>query len=446
MHFIFYLSFLCCLLCLISISLLVHAILGFFVPQPNPLKRMAAAQVFVSFIGLLSGAVGVMTAVVVRTSVSIMRWWFQFLIAFIFFAMIYTTYAEYPQIWTGFVRYYNLYLGPYVHNGIIVPLQIVDLILRAVLPIWDSVQWFFKAIFTRGFLPLVLAEIRVVFNIVTGLADFIIHSVMNIVPWLESFTCTGGSCLVPETHVIDVVAGMGDIRKIAVQGSQLVRALCSTVAFPLDVVLYPFTDMNFGLFVHDAVNALLQLYVVIPFVTAERCTTASAWGPFHIMMCTPDLEPFFQFFIAGIGNAGVLVDNWLNVAFAIVKQAITGVATVCDSVDMVGLLPPDVMSLEGFASRRTATVGLMDWTYAVTDGESAVYVSSSTSTISTQMWPYVMDVSLGVAAIVFSGSQTMDIPGMTGGSVRPGALQVGFFMKNVLLLDFFVTDYDDDGL
>lgn len=365
---IFSMAFAISLVAVITLSAVVHAIFSFFSPQ-KPSKRLAAGQVIVSMISLLGAFTSAAVSVFVRAAAGVLRWWVLFFGLFAVLSMLYVTYEDYPEVWFGFIRMYNSYLGPWIQFIFVIPLKFVDIIARAVLPIWDSYVWFFRALWVQGLFPIVVKEAETFYKIAGALQDFVVDSSMSLMAFVDSFFCSGAVCLRPEQHVVDVVTGMNDLRKLAVHVTDILRVICGSFSAPLDLILYPFMDLNLAEGVHNLVNSATQLVFAIPHTAAERCRMSSKDSPFYVMMCTPDLAPFWNFLVAGVGNFGILVDNWLNVAFLIVVQATTGIRRTCDPSE-VGMLPDLIINSTIFSGRQTAVVGLTDWMYAVTDGRS----------------------------------------------------------------------------
>ena len=230
--------------------------------------------------------------------------------------------------------------------------------------------------------------------------------------FVESFQCTGGSCLVPENRVFDALSTFGQIREVVALGRSLLGAFCSTLAPPVDAVIYPLLDLNFATGVHHLGNALLQATVVVPHMTYVRCGMALD-DTFKTMLCTPDLEPMFGYLTAGIAEIGLAVDNWINIVFTIVLNVLTGTAPSCEQ-EATSLTPSAWLAGPTFGTNLTAVVGLTQWMYAVTDGYLAVYSGGDTGSLRTQLWPYAMDPSLGVAAVTYGPVGDLDASSVTG--------------------------------
>ena len=407
--------------------LLVHAVAALWSRTSSAFKRYTAKQMLIALAVVFTSALAAGARVVVRTANGLLRWWLLFAVAFTGFSLVYVTYTEFPEVWLGMARFYNGSIGPLIHATVVVPLQILDVLLRGLLPLWDSAVWFVKSLAVQGFLPSVIQEARTVMQMATAVLNFAEHLSAGLLAWIEGFLCEGAACLHPEMGVLDLLSPMGDVREFVALGAKLGRGFCAGLAAPLDLLLFPLLDLNFAEAVHHLGNAVLQLFTVIPRATAARCGMA-AGNQFDTLMCTPDLAPFFHLLVAGLSSLGQALDNWLNVAFLIVETAVGGGGATpqCDPVAS-GMIPDMVAESDFFPPGAfKAVVGLTDWMYAVTDGVTAVYMGhSEPGEARVQAWPFpgTMDVSLGVAAVTYSGVHDLDVSAFSSGKRTSGAMQ-----------------------
>jgi hypothetical protein len=354
------------------IAILLHS-MGSLVVSMGSLKRYTAKQILVTTAVGAVGSVCTGGRVASRLALWVFRWWLFFLVLFFFFSALHVTYTELPEAWTGAVGVYNRFLGPYVRQTILIPLRIVDLLLRALLPLWNSSVWFLKTLGVQGLLPILIDQAETLVRLVTAMVGLVQHLALELARFFQGFASCGGlACLHPEQGVLDLLTSMADVREIAVYGVQVVRAFCSTLAAPLDLLAYPLLDLSFAEGVHNLANAAVQLLVVIPRNTVVRCAEKEA-NQFGVLMCTPDLAPFFNFLAAAMSSLGLAIDNWANVALLIVETVLGGDPPRCDAGDNA-IIPDLVASDAVFRAGTTVLVGLTDWLYAVTDGETAVYM------------------------------------------------------------------------
>jgi hypothetical protein len=402
----------------------VHALVV-MMTHASALSRYTAKQTTVSLMVVLSSAVAAAGRVVTRTVGLLVQWWLFLGVLFAVFSCLYVTYNEYPSVWTGSARVYNRVLGPWLHRTVLVPLKVVDLLLQALLPIWDSIVWFLKAVWIQGLLPVVVDEVETVLRMATTLVDLTRSLSTAIFDFVESFFCEGAKCLQPERGVMDVLSSMGSVREFASLGTQLVKNFCGTLSAPVDLAIYPLLDLNLAESVHSLVNAILQLLVVVPWKTTVRCGLAVETNQFSLLLCTPDFAPVFHFLASGMSSLGLAVDNWVNVALVIVQELLTGGSPPCDAPTPGGAFPEQLGQGLAFATPGAATtvVGLTDWLYAVTDGTLAYYLAHNDgSQTKTQAWPYPVDPSLGIAAVTYSAVHDLDVSAFSSGKTA-GAMQ-----------------------
>lgn len=391
----------------------------------SPWKQLAAQNVLVRLVDVGASLGTVVTRTLVDVGLRLLGLWILFVTAFVIFSAVWVTYEEYPETWVGMLRFYNANLGPFLSYVFVGPLQVADVLLRALLPLWDAGVWWGKALLFQGLLPIVLQEIKTVLKIATVLFGFCQDLSNAIQVFAEAFKCTGEACLVPENRVFDLLSSMGQVREVVALARELVAVFCGTISAPIDLLVFPLLDLNFAIGMHSLWNFLMQVLTVIPHATTVRCAMAYD-NTFGVMMCIPDLEPAFSFLVAGISSLGLMVDNWVNVAFAIVQNVVTGTAPSCDSV-APQLDPTLFMGSMVFGSNFTAVVGLTQWMYAVTDGYTAIYKGSDDLGVRTQRWPYAMDASLGVAAVSYGPMSDLDASTVTAARTV-GSLQTTAMM------------------
>jgi len=413
-----------CFFC--ALERVLNAFLCLILWEGSRWKGVAAQQVLVCQVTLVCQLLFGVLSGVVSCVFRVLAWWALFFVAFVMLSMVHVTWEEFPVVWTSMVDFYNSDVGPWVGDVIVVPLSILNLILRAVLPLWNSVMWVGQGLVVHGVLPVVVENIGVLLSMALEVVNLCEHFAQSATVFMRPFlVCTDVACLRPEARGLNLLTPMGDLRQIVGHAVSLSRHMCQTLAVPLDVLVYPLMDINLAQGVHNLANALLHLLTVMPHVTVERCKLAGD-NSFSLLMCTPDLEPVFSHLVAGVSDMGLMVDNWLNVLFAVVVSTLTGrpIATCDASVDPI---LPSVVSEALFADRSTVVVGLTGWLYAVTDGLTAVYVGSGTSNLqSSGAWPNPVNVAYGVAAVSYGGIGAVESEGISGQATTVGSLQVLF--------------------
>ena len=408
------------ILCVTERSLHAALCLAFKVSQ---WKQLSAQQVLIRQIELWAGIFTLFTSTFTRVVLYLLRMWVYFLVIFLLFSVLHVTYEEYPSTWIDFIAFYNANLGPWVGEVVLAPLQFLDAFLRGLLPLYDAALWWLKSMVAQGLIPILIREAKTLFQMATTTLDFSRALGGSLLAFAQSFHCSGDACLLPETSVVDFLTPLGHLREFVALGIQLIRNFCGWAAPPVDILLYPFLDLNLATGVHSLLNGLLQLLAVVPFKASVRCGMAYN-DTFHLMLCTPDFAPSFDYLVQGVSYLGLLVDNWANVALVITQASLTGTTVTCDAP--TDSLTPSLFIQSGhfFGSNATSVVGLASWMYAVTDGYTALYLSSDESSrgFRSQLWPYAMDPAHGFAAVAYAPVSDLDASSLSGGRTV-GSLQ-----------------------
>ena len=395
------------------VALILHGVAS-LITRASSLKRFTAKQMLIALAvtGTTSLSTGVRAAT--RALTGFLRWWVLYVVVFLFFSTLYVTYSEFPETWIGAARLYNQLIGPYVRQTVLLPLQMLDLLLRGFLPVWNSAVWFLKTLAVQGLLPVLIDQVEIVAQMVGASVRLAMHLSEALFAWFMTFFCHGVTCLQPERGVLNLFPAMLDAREFGLLGAQVAHAFCGTLAAPLDLLVYPLADVHLAEAVHSLVNSALQLLTVIPHATAVRCQEKED-NQYAILMCTPDLAPFFNFLVAGLSSLGLAIDNWINVALVIVESVLGGSPPQCAGRD--NAMIPDLLAADGvFQGGLPVVVGLSDWLYAVTDGRTALYLGHGDGTrAKVRTWPYAVDAGLGVAAVTYANGQDLDVSEFSSG-------------------------------
>lgn len=145
---LFAVPFACTLVLLCVLERAMHAVMCLVFRVP-PWKQMAAQSVLVRQVEFLVSLGTVFSRALVQVLVRLLGMWILFVTAFVIFSMLSTTFDEYPETWLGFVAFYNANIGPVVSFAVTVPLQIADVYLRALLPLYDAAVWWGKTLMVQ---------------------------------------------------------------------------------------------------------------------------------------------------------------------------------------------------------------------------------------------------------------------------------------------------------
>lgn len=409
------------LLLLCVLERIFHAFL-IFAMGSNDKDNLRAGLLLGSFLNFATTLWTTAINIVFR-SIGFMGWVFVWYIVFyIISSMWFVLYEDYPQVVIQIVDFYSKRVGPFLHGYLLLPLELLNLVLKAVLPVYNGFVWVLRGLFTKGLLPILWDELDLLADLCVALLGLVKSLSVSVVDFLFSLSCDDLSCL-SKTAVFDALSVMGSVRDTAVISSKLGSTLCSPISSPIDFSLYLLVDTRFAKAVHSLLNAFLHLVFHTPRNTLKRC---SAFGQnsthTSVLLCTPDLAPIFDHAVSGLRDLGGAVDNLLGVGSAMARRTLKGLPDDC-TVKTVG---PDKFRGELLSGLQT-TVGLTDWLMAAANGTFAYFWGQVSTDTAVRSWPEPVDISLGVAAVGFDEAGEVEVSGVTQGQ-RPGTRQTTSLM------------------
>jgi hypothetical protein len=162
--------------------------------------------------------------------------------------------------------------------------------------------------------------------------------------------------------------------------------MISTFKVYASILLYPLTDESFWMGIDRGLNAGLNAVIVAPSVAALRCKLGGT--------CTPDFAPAFDLCAEACLRMGDWLTQWLNKAYTFIFQY--------DSNPRPANAWP--ASADHFGSNSTVVVRMTPSMYAITDGNTNVFVDAAGSTvIKRSAWS--VDASYGIARTLLSGGE-----------------------------------------
>ena len=195
-------------------------------------------------------------------------------------------------------------------------------------------------------------------------------------------------------------------QKIATTAHSLSVSLCPSLASISALVLYPLYDRHMSRIVQNSLNLILGVYYTAQ-VTHIRCRAAYALS-LSTTLCTPDLYPMFRYMERIAESAGLMVDNWLNIAhMMLLSFFMDRDADIVDRCRMNGHNVDTLLTDAMFADRATRLLSCTSSLLAATDGNSVVYTSKNTNQPPLRVqdaFTDSVDVTNGIAAIDFAGS------------------------------------------
>ena len=389
---------------------LINAVVGLFWSRESELKQAMSLQFLSSFVetsanfffSILYTLLSLASALV-----TVMLW---VSVVLILGSVMYVTYEQAPWVWTDLARAYNAFIGPYMSNTIVAVVNIFNVVFKGVIPLWNS-AWFFVSRLMNGFfLPTLISESLVLGKAGLAVYSFSKHSAISLFSWVQTVVIpcpvsSGNACFDLTDRTLDIVTPMADVRDIVGYMVTIVRNICDPITPIFDMVTFPFMDLSLAKGVHNIANAILYLVVQMPEITYLRC---SRFGSETILMCTPDMDPFFSFLVTGIRDIGRMFDNWIEVIFVIIQGVFGFQSTACAGIILAPpVLSPGPLRSALFGSNQTVVIGLGGWLMAITDGVSVAYHGQGKMRMAA--WPSPVTISHGAAAVTYSKRRQIEI-------------------------------------
>ena len=327
-----------------------------------------------------------------------------------------------------------------LRGSLIVPLQLVNMVFQAMVPFWNALVYFWKGMLHAVLIPVLQQNIDLVLKGVTAFSGIVEATSYSVVSFAGGMgACTDTACLSMGSRVFDVLTPMVHVRVLVSYALMFSRNTCSVLTPLFDVMAYPLLDTNFAQMLHAGLNAPLYAVVHLPLVTYARCSQAvnDTDARMRSIACTPDVAPVFNLAAASARYGGVMVDNWLDVAWVTILTAFGKAPATC-RVSAVSL--NFIAQQELFGGNETRMVGLGVSSYALTDGNSVQYTffrGVDDEVFSRDHWPFQIVPALGIAAIEYdaadavddSGSRTMSMLGCVCQDIEDDSVSQGTRMQ-----------------
>ena len=298
-------------------------------------------------------------------------------------------------------RGYNSDVGGAIRLAIATPLQLIQLLWDGVVPLWNLFMYCLKTIPSRVLFENVLRNMGDFKQSIVHLGLFIFEIVVSLFTYVK-LIITPPDSFDPNLRLLDLITPLAEWRLAVSYMLTFIGDMCAVATSLLDVIMYPFLDINFGLGMHNLVNSLLTLFIHVPAVTIDRCKAGG--GP--IVYCLPDFEPVIELAVLGIRNFGLLIDNWLDVTMIIIQSVLTATSPACNGWNVVDFDKGGAL----MGLNETATVGISSNLFAKTDGWNIELFTRMSTTSLPNAFPLAMSVSYGIAVV----SASVDSKGLLG--------------------------------
>jgi len=292
----------------------------------------------------------------------------------------------------SFQEAYNSDVGGSIRLALVTPLHLANMLFDCVVPLWNLVIYCVKTVPTRVLLENVLRDLKNFEKGVEHLALFLEKLVISLVNYVQIIIRPPDS-FDPNLRLLDLIGPLAELRLCVSYFLAWLGQVCSVATSVLDILTYPFLDINFGLGIHNTVNSLLQLIIHVPAVTVDRCNAGG--GP--VVYCLPDFEPVIELMVNGIRNFGMLVDNWLDVTTIIIQSVLTNTSPACS-----GWMAVDFKASMG--NNETTIVGVSPTQFAQTDGWGINLYTRTTMETLPDAFPLAARVDIGIAVVSVSAT------------------------------------------
>ena len=332
---------------------------------------------------------GVMAAIFRLFAFSI-RGLVWYMVLLILWGLLYACASESAHALVAFQSAYNSNVGGTLRLAIVLPLQLVQLLWEAVVPLYNLGIYCISTVPVRVLLENVLRDFGNFQNALLNFGLFMQNLTTSMYNYVQIIMQQPDS-FDPNLRLLDLITPLASFRLAMSYMLAWLGQMCSVASSLLDILLYPFLDINFGLGVHNTVNALLTLSIQTPIVTIDRCKAGG--GP--VVYCLPDFEPVIELAVNGARNFGLLVDNWLDVTTLIIQAVLTGTSPVCNGWTTVDFSQDSAV----FGNNETTIVGVDANSFAKTDGWNIEVYTRTGIQSYPGAFPLAANIEYGIAIV-----------------------------------------------
>lgn len=374
---------------------------------------------------------------------------------------------------------YNMAIGPVV-NALLDMFSIVYGLFRSLIPIYNTIVYILTQLIIQIVGPWVWEFADKIPAIFSNAAFAITSLILTIVDWVQHISkCANSSPMVPCQNFdecgavfvqrdlncfanpaylsVDLMTSGIYTRRIVItlqemftdwefkfSTATIVSDFCSIASILLNLATYPLLDFNLYKVVHNLVNIFFYGSSSLTMGTMRRCdyVRQNNFDSVAIAVaCTPDVSPLVSLISEMFRALGRLVDNWLNQGASVALELITGKRDECDILSLRQSVI-DVSAVYDESIERIRIVGLSDTVLGITNGISCMFRAPMQKAWSSFLWPFHVDVKLGIAAVQLSGD-SMARTGMLGCRCYDSDQGIKLLCATVAM---FADGQDDDGM
>lgn len=373
-------------------------------PEEKP-RALLSLQVTSNILNVVLSIVSIALNTVLQCIAHLIQWILTMAVLITVVMILYILLQYSSLMIFEFYLTYNQTLGPTMQVLLVWPTRILTWLFNQLSPLYNTFVWFVSKVPKQILVETVTYNIGIVYKIMEAFGMTLLTTSLSFLAWVQSFVCCkdnniencNNQCLEMGERVFDFLTPMSHIRTLIVWVMEWLRQMCSIMTGPLDLLTFPFMDINFAKGLHFISNSVLGVVFHVPAITVERCNMFSSEGA---IMCVPDFEPAINMLVAGIRYMGLFVDNWLDVLILIIEGSLGRESPKCSSV-------PDILKNFDFQEtlfgrNKTVIVGLSEYLFAKSDGNSIQYFSLDRdwdTSFRPAAFPFSVNVNYGLAAI-----------------------------------------------
>jgi len=144
---LFFIPFGVSLLALCMVERVLHIVLHLFASGAGKGAGIRGQLVIGSAVNLAASAVSGIASIFAQSLYSVGRLAFWFLILFCVTSCWYVVYEEHPMVVLRMVDYYNARVGPFVHAYLVMPLDMLNVLFKGIVPLYNGAVWIVLTLF-----------------------------------------------------------------------------------------------------------------------------------------------------------------------------------------------------------------------------------------------------------------------------------------------------------
>lgn len=220
-----------------------HALFG----VESDLKTFSAMLLVTACVNFFLSFLNTMWSVVVAT-LNIGSSWSVMMLKFALVGVACTFVFEYyPQLVEDIIMRYNGGFGSgfraLVYETSYLGYEFVSIFL----PVYNGLIWFGMKLLSIIVIPGVEIDGASFLQMLTSIRDVVVSLVVSLSSYTEIFyRCDGSACFQASNRILDVITPMSHLRLVVGHGLRVVRTNCDIISAPVDLLVYPLTDINFA--------------------------------------------------------------------------------------------------------------------------------------------------------------------------------------------------------